>query len=215
METLQSLARDYGRVLIDTSSLFDYVELGRTRELISALESYDGLRIFITPEVLKELSSGPKQIRNVRLLESLEETSVDFSPLPIYQALRAWVLALEKRFKTKKQKSLSLGTILRTDEKLVAAALFLSAYGDKPTALIANDSDFKRLMEHCVFALESGQPPQHTLYPDLGDRVLNERVDFYWLSSSGKLSLYMSVEREDQVKIHIKNRRELFNLTAS
>ncbi|MEM4230779.1 MAG: hypothetical protein QXF25_02805 [Candidatus Pacearchaeota archaeon] len=76
-----------------------------------------------------------------RLLSILRERVINLGELQKYQTFREILFYLEDNLRLKKQHSDN-----RTDESLVAAALFLTIYGKGNSAIVSGDSDIQRLL---------------------------------------------------------------------
>jgi hypothetical protein len=88
-----------------------------------------------------------KKLRCIkRFISEMKGKVLDIDDNILYLQFVNFVCYLENTFRVKKNRN----PCKRTDEKVVAAALFLTAYGKGSTAVVTGDSDITRLLK-CSF----------------------------------------------------------------
>lgn len=176
MFTLQEILERETRVFLDTSVLSSFYDGTPSFEEADLIKESDSAVILsdVLEEVRAfrtALSKGRKKIKKAkrmmefdeselhyelankcndieikthfvkRLLNILKEKVIHLEGLQGYQTFREIIFYLEDNLRLKKQHSDN-----RTDESLVAAALFFTIYDKGNTAIVSGDSDIQRLL---------------------------------------------------------------------
>jgi hypothetical protein len=113
-----------------------------------------------------------RRLRSIQtLIKAIKRHALDVDSCPLFTSFKDLVFCLEDSFNLKKKH-----TTNRTDERLVATSLFLTAYGTGNTALVSGDTDIIALLRASLGALNRATYPN----PGCSNRLKGKEIHFYF-----------------------------------